>query len=79
MKIELPPKMLRVIESAKEAGYNIVEYPDCVFIMRGKTTRSLSLIMWEDGKAYRGDVPHRVAKTITTEKEMREVLKLPSK
>jgi hypothetical protein len=41
--------------------------------------KTITLVICEDGTAYRGDVDLTITKTIRTQKEMREILGLPDR
>lgn len=49
------------------------------FEVSKKGKKSITLIICEDGTAYRGDIDLTIAIAIRTQKEMRSVLGLPAK
>lgn len=49
------------------------------FEVSKKGRKSITLVISEDGTAYRGDVDLTLTKTIRSKNEMREILGIPAK
>ncbi|HHR4771556.1 TPA: hypothetical protein ACS55J_003211 [Salmonella enterica] len=67
-----------LIKDALAAGCNVTRKAHR-FEVSKKGRKSITLVICEDGTAYRGDVDLTVTKTIRTQKEMRAILGIPPK
>ncbi|EAT8236231.1 TPA: hypothetical protein I8550_002194 [Citrobacter freundii] len=67
-----------LIKDALAAGCNVTRKAHRFEISK-KGRKAITLIICEDGTAYRGDVDLTITKSIRTQKEMRFILGLPPK
>ncbi|HAF2549020.1 TPA: hypothetical protein G9F23_005090 [Salmonella enterica] len=67
-----------LIKDALDAGCNVTR-KDHHFEVSKKGRKDITLIICEDGTAYRGDVDLTITKSIRTQKEMRFILGLLQK
>ncbi|ECF2366360.1 hypothetical protein E1890_16955 [Salmonella enterica subsp. enterica serovar Mountpleasant] len=67
-----------LIKDALTAGCNVTRKAHR-FEVSKKGRKAITLVICEDGTAYRGDVDLTVTKTIRTQKEMRAILGIPPK
>lgn len=67
-----------LIKDALAAGCNVTRKAHR-FEVSKKGRKAITLIICEDGTAYRGDVDLTITKTIRTKKEMRSILGIPPK
>ncbi|WP_181216601.1 hypothetical protein [Citrobacter werkmanii] len=67
-----------LIKDALAAGCNVTRKAHR-FEVSKKGRKAITLIICEDGTAYRGDVDLTITKSIRTQKEMRFILGLPPK
>ncbi|HHR4725757.1 TPA: hypothetical protein ACS540_003486 [Salmonella enterica] len=67
-----------LIKDALAAGCNVTRKAHR-FEVSKKGRKSITLVICEDGTAYRGDVDLTVTKTIRTQKDMRAILGIPPK
>ena len=67
-----------LIKDALAAGCNVTRKAHR-FEVSKKGRKTITLIISEDGTAYRGDVDLTITKTIRTKKEMRVILGIPPK
>lgn len=67
-----------LIKDALAAGCNVTRKAHR-FEVSKKGRKAITLIICEDGTAYRGDVDLTITKTIRTQKEMRVILGIPPK
>lgn len=67
-----------LIKDALAAGCNVMRKAHR-FEVSKKGRKAITLIICEDGIAYRGDVDLTITKSIRTKKEMRAVLGIPPK
>ncbi|EBV2043962.1 hypothetical protein FDK33_24850 [Citrobacter werkmanii] len=67
-----------LIKDALAAGCNVTRKAHR-FEVSKKGRKAITLVICEDGTAYRGDVDLTVTKTIRTQKEMRAILGIPPK
>lgn len=65
----------KLIEDAKKAGCMVYKY-NGRFEITKPNRKSVTLIICPDGTAYRGDIDLTIAKTVRTQKQMREILGL---
>lgn len=67
-----------LIKDALENGCHVVRKAHR-FEVSKKGKKSITLVICEDGTAYRGDGDLTIANAIRTQKEMRAILGLPAK
>lgn len=67
-----------LIKDALAAGCNVTRKAHR-FEVSKKGRKAITLVICEDGTAYRGDVDLTITKTIRTKKEMRAILGIPPK
>ena len=65
-----------IIEDAKARGLRVEESGTRCLISTGKTSRSVGIVICEDGTAYRSDVQLDHCLTIRRHHEMRSILGL---
>lgn len=68
----------KLISEAGQKGYSVNRKGDRIEIAK-PGRKMISLVILPDGTAYRGDVDLTITKTIRTQKQMKEVLGLPSR
>lgn len=68
------PGIRRIIDDAVARGYHVTETSQNCMIRTGKTARSVGLVIWETGHAYRSDVRLDHCVTIRSQKVMRSIL-----
>lgn len=67
-----------LIKDALAAGCNVTRKAHR-FEVSKKGRKAITLVIFEDGTAYRGDVDLDLTKTIRSKDEMREILSIPAK
>jgi hypothetical protein len=66
----------QIAKDAEKKGWQIRRFPCHTAITRGKSARSIGVVLWEDGTAHRSDVPLDAAKNLRSIKAIREILDL---
>lgn len=72
---QLKPGQKSIIADARAAGLKVDTFGWKVRIMRGRTTRSASVDLWEDGTNTRADVDLSLARNMS-QSEVRKALQL---
>ena len=75
MSNHMPKKWDRLIQDVRKyTRYRVMKYPTCYVIKMG--FQGVSLILCEDGTAYRSDVPFAYTSIIRSARVARAVLEL---
>jgi hypothetical protein len=72
----LPPKWKRVVKEARKSGRFIVQRVNSTWVRKTQDARSVGIVMYEDGTAYRTDIGPVFWLPIRTESEAMKALGL---